>query len=417
MHPNLAVLTVLAILLAGPAAAQSRCGDVRTIAPGETLFAISQDCRISRSRIHALNPDLPDGTAPEAGTELRLAPRRGARNDESGLPPQYKVREGDSAASIADALGISLLELLHRNGNLDPNALAPGQVLEVPDEDRGAPVFAQPLAGPPGTVVTLRAGSLRPGDFVTLGVGASPANWTPLGEARVDADGRLDARAILPETARPGDILAFFVDTDRGAVLKSRDFDVLDAEAPETGEVEIEGRIRRGVECPMLVTPDGDLYGLVSDDKQILPDDYVQISGQRVQMSICNQGIATIDVASMTEIRAPGNLPRDSTAPKPEQVLGAWAPKGGDCGVPAFEISRDGDRIIVKTRLNGAETTGRVAFSGDTTYIAFEMPYQEFGLERRAEGELALIAPAGTSVTIGGVKIEGGDQSFVKCFG
>ncbi len=119
----------------------------------------------------------------------------------------------------------------------------------------------------------------------------------------------------------------------------------------------------------------------------------------------------------MTQIRVPGNLPRDSAAPKPEQVLGSWAPKGGDCTDPAFEIARDGDRVIIRTRLDGAETTGHVAFSGDTTYIAFEMPYQEFGLERRREGELALIAPAGASASIGGVTVEDGRQSFVKCLG
>lgn len=411
------ILAGCAMIWATASPAQSRCGDAHVLKPGESLFAVAQTCRISLARIHALNPDLAAGAAPEAGTELRLAPRRGARDAESGLPATYRVREGDTAASVAESLGISMLELLHRNGNLDPQQIEPGDVLEVPDEDRGAPVFAQPLAGPPGTEVTLRADALRPGDFVTIGAGSSAGDWTPIGEARIGEEGRLDAVVAVPDDARPGDILTFFVDTDRGATLKSRDFDVLQAGPQAEEPVAVEGRIRRGVECPMLVTPDGALWGLIAEDRQFLPGDYVRVEGERKDVSVCRQGIAAVEVRSRTEIRAPGNLPRDTAAPKPEEVLGAWAPKGGNCKMPAFEITRDGERATVRTSVDGSPRTGRVAFAGDTTYIAFEMPYQELALERRGEGELAVIVPAGATASLGDVEIERGERVFVKCLG
>lgn len=417
MRVTCGLLLALATVSAGPSIAQSRCGDTHVLSPGETLFAMTQTCRVSMERVHRLNPELDLLGDVSAGTTIRLAPRRGAREAESRLPPTYRVAEGDTAVSIANSFGISFLELLHRNGNVDPQEIEPGDVLEVPDEDRGAPVFVQPLSGPPGTEVTLRAGSFRPGDFVTIGAGASAASWSPIRQARIGDDGRLEETVHVPENVRPGEILTFFVNSDRGAVLKSRDFDVLPEKAEEAGPVSIEGRIRRGVQCPTLTTPDGDLYSLVAGDRQFLPGDYVQIEGDRTDMAACQQGIAAVEVTSMTEIRAPGNLPRATAAPKPEEVVGAWAPKGGDCGKPAFRVSREGERIAVETVLDGSTRSGRIAFAGDMAYIAFEMPYQEFGLERRGDGELALIAPAGTAISIGDIALEHGERVFVRCLG
>ncbi len=409
-------LIAFVALLGLPAEAQSRCGDVHALEPGQTLFGVSQTCRIALTRIHRLNPDLADSDEPEAGTEIRLAPRRGERPPDSDQPATYRVAEGDSALSIADRFGIPLVELLHRNEDLDPAALEVGEVLDIPADGRGAAVSVSPLAGPPGARITLRAGSLRPGDSVTIGAGSSAAAWTPIGSAMVAANGVLEASVAIPASARPGDILTIFVDTDRGATLKSADFDVLDGTLSSEAAATVEGWIRRGEKCPTLTTPEGELFSLTSERLRFVPDDYVRIEGRRGPVAACGQGIATIDAAAMNEIRAPGNLPRATTAPNPDDLVGPWVPKGGDCRQPAFAMEQHDEVVTVSAELDGAPQEGRVAFSGDTTSMSFEATRHSFGLERRGAGEMAVIAAPGVTATFGAVTVDAHGQVFVRCF-
>ncbi|XBQ15704.1 MAG: DUF5818 domain-containing protein [Oceanicaulis sp.] len=68
-------------------------------------------------------------------------------------------------------------------------------------------------------------------------------------------------------------------------------------------EVALEGRVRRGVECWTLTTPDGDLYAMTSDDVRFTEGEYVEITGETVDVSFCQQGEATIDVETIAEPR------------------------------------------------------------------------------------------------------------------
>ncbi|MEQ8405226.1 MAG: DUF5818 domain-containing protein [Oceanicaulis sp.] len=69
------------------------------------------------------------------------------------------------------------------------------------------------------------------------------------------------------------------------------------------GMVTLEGRVREGVECYTLTTPEGELYSLVSNDVRFTEGEYVEIEGSRAAMSFCQQGEATIDVDEIREPR------------------------------------------------------------------------------------------------------------------
>ncbi|MGJ3230425.1 MAG: DUF5818 domain-containing protein [Oceanicaulis sp.] len=68
------------------------------------------------------------------------------------------------------------------------------------------------------------------------------------------------------------------------------------------GMLALEGRVRQGVECYTLTTPQGDLYSLVSNDVSFTDGEYVEIEGSRAAMSFCQQGEATIDVDQIREV-------------------------------------------------------------------------------------------------------------------
>lgn len=73
---------------------------------------------------------------------------------------------------------------------------------------------------------------------------------------------------------------------------------------PEGGTT-LEGRVREGTECPVLETPDGDRYALTSGEITFNTGEYVRVSGARVEMSYCMEGIATLNVTDLQEVRLP----------------------------------------------------------------------------------------------------------------
>ncbi|SFQ17892.1 LysM peptidoglycan-binding domain-containing protein [Tranquillimonas alkanivorans] len=298
--------------------AQSRCGATYEIEPGDTLYQVTQQCRVSLSRIYELN-DIGNPRDIEVGTVLRLEADAQAGADYAGdeddtrsqarAEGSYRVQEGDTPYSVAQSLGISLMALLSENEDLDPLSMAVGEMLDVPDEDRNAAFNIQPLAGPVGSDVSVRARGLTPDSYVTIGAGPTSAEWYAITNAQVAADGEVSTEVQVPDWADPGDILTFVIDTDQGVTLKSRDFDVVAAEDEQRDrsgdEMSLEGRVRDGVECYTLTTPDGDLWSIVSDDVEFTAGEYVEVSGSRAEMSFCQQGVGTLDVEEIEEVPAP----------------------------------------------------------------------------------------------------------------
>ncbi|WP_166434103.1 LysM peptidoglycan-binding domain-containing protein [Roseovarius spongiae] len=299
----ISVLTAGLALSAGAADAQTRCGASYEMQPGDTLYQVSQACRVSLARIFDLNPDIGDIDDIAVGTEIRVASRPdGVDDSEAPARDTYEVESGDTLFSIAQAVGTSVAALLNENDNVNPFALAVGEILDIPTGDRQAGFRVRPLAGPPGGEVTVQARNLTPGDYVTVGVGPTAAEWRALRQVRVAADGELRTDVGVPDWADPGDILTYVIDTDRGVTLKSRDFDVVARDDVDDDQsIALEGRVRHGVECYTLTTPDGDLWSLTGEE--FTAGEYVEIEGARADMSICQQGIGTVDVDTITEVQ------------------------------------------------------------------------------------------------------------------
>ena len=88
---------------------------------------------------------------------LRAAPTHASRHAPARrLPPYWTVRPGDSLGLIATKTGLSIDLLQAYNPTVDPNALTPGQRLNL---WRYPPQPAKPKAKPPGPMFwTVRAG-------------------------------------------------------------------------------------------------------------------------------------------------------------------------------------------------------------------------------------------------------------------
>ncbi|MEQ9258108.1 MAG: DUF5818 domain-containing protein [Roseovarius sp.] len=332
------------------ASAQTACGATYQIQPGDTLYRVSQRCDVGLTRIMNLNPGL-DARDLAIGQEVRLARSAGyeSGDDETRQARQgdgtYRVGEGDTLYSIAQSVGVSLLELITANEDVDPSELVVGDLITLPSERQSATVGITPQSGTRGSDVTIRARNLRPNDYVTVGVGPSASDWDAIGQAQVANDGDMSARVSVPGWAEAGDTLVYVVDTDRGVTLKSARFDVT---APERDrgdrngaeQITLEGRVGQGAECATLTTRDGDLWALTSAEIGFTEGEYVRVEGDQRAAAYCQQGLGTVRVSSLTEIDPPREEGGEGGRAEDRVTLQGRIRDGVEC--PVLE-TRDGD--------------------------------------------------------------------------
>lgn len=94
--------------------------------------------------------------------------------------------------------------------------------------------------------------------------------------------------------------LAIAISTSGACAMSNRDAAGDSQASNEGGRVTVTGRLTsEGVECQALRGDDGQLYTLLGDLGRLSVDTRVRVIGERVELSICQQGI-TIRVRSIT---------------------------------------------------------------------------------------------------------------------
>lgn len=323
-----ALAALSTILLAGAGArAQSPCADEYVMQPGDTLYQVTQQCRVGLSALLDANPQIGDIRDIAVGTRLEIP---GAAGGADGTPPErraHRVAPGETLFSLAERYGTSVEALLEANPGLDIDNLEIGLTIHVPGippDGDGGPIAGeptinvQPLAGGPGAPINVSGDNYIPGRTVEIGVGPPQSEWRPLEQVQVQPDGEVEAHVQIPENARPGGQLVFVIHTEAGRTQVSRPVDVVenrDPDAPDGGtdmRTE-EGRLEQGTECLVLRSPDGQVFSLIGADSRFGPGDYVRVTGETTDMSFCMQGDATIEVEQVSHTVPPE---RHDTAPQ-----------------------------------------------------------------------------------------------------
>lgn len=178
-------------------------------------------------------------------------------------------------------------------------------------------------------------------------------------------------------------------------------------------EITVTGAISQGQRCALLIADDGTVYSLAGA-RGVSSGHRYEISGLRVEESVCVDGDIAISVSTVTEDFEPP-AERDASPIDRDYVLGAWTHRGGDCARPDFDVtSNAAGGQVVETSLDGAPRTGYVRL-GDEPAFVFDQPPREFLLEARRAESLAVLPADGDPVSLGGQVIEGDGVVFVKC--
>jgi peptidoglycan endopeptidase LytE len=211
--------------------AATRAGGVYVVRPGDTLSGIAQRLGVPLSRLYSLNDLGPDsvlriGERLRTGLQPSAEPRAATHRPTAGDAPSlavYRVQPGDTLASIAARLGITLAALVRDNPGVSPGDLQIGQILHLPSAAAAA-------AG--ATAVALSFGQRVVSEVERfVGVpyvygGSSPSGfdcsglvWYVFGQLGVnlprDATDQFYAGRSVPRSAlQPGDVV--FFDTTGG---------------------------------------------------------------------------------------------------------------------------------------------------------------------------------------------------------
>lgn len=272
--------------------ASGRCGDSIIVRPGDTLNRIAARCGTSIGRLMSANPQLRNPNQIFVGMRLRLygaaaPPAEPPAGERIG---QYRVRAGDTMASIARRYGLPLAALLAANRDVDPRFLRIGTIIRLPGSTGDGNGDGDDAASRRLTVT---------GTLTGEGV-SCPA-------LRGD-DGRLYTLAGDLDGYRRGDrvevrgVRAQASICQQGTTIEVTR--IRSAEPEDDDVLRITGTLtREGVECPAMRGDDGRLYTLATrGDLGFDSGDRVTVEGTRAEFSFCMQG-ETIDVARIRAAR------------------------------------------------------------------------------------------------------------------
>ena len=113
------------------------------MAPGESLWKLSQRYGVSRAELaqaNKLKPDSPlrvgqvlviPGGAVHAKAQLKSTVKEGA-SPQAGAQKKHVVQKGESLSLIARHYKVSLKKIIEVNGITDPRKIRAGQTLLIP---------------------------------------------------------------------------------------------------------------------------------------------------------------------------------------------------------------------------------------------------------------------------------------------
>jgi membrane-bound lytic murein transglycosylase D len=101
-----------------------------TVRRGETIGSIARRHRVSSSALMRAN-NIRDARRLQVGRRL-LIPGRGASAPARVVRSHYRIRPGDTVASIAQRHRVSIRSILRANGISDPRKLRVGRKLVIP---------------------------------------------------------------------------------------------------------------------------------------------------------------------------------------------------------------------------------------------------------------------------------------------
>lgn len=188
-----AAAAIAAAMMGTAANAQSPCGPSYVMQPGDTLFAVTQQCGVPLPALLDANPQIGDINDIAVGTAIAIPGGPGAAPQppaaDAPQPPAaadaqtHTVAPGESLSAIARQFGVTVEDLMAANPGLDPGGLQIGITIRLPGFGG---IFPPPVD--PGTVTV--AGR------VTSGVEC------PI---LVTADGTVYSLTGIEGLVRPGD--------------------------------------------------------------------------------------------------------------------------------------------------------------------------------------------------------------------
>lgn len=129
--------------------------DIHVVRRNDTLWDIAREHGVSLSQLLAANPQIRNPHQIRPGQEINIPERQAAR------PERYTVRPDDTLSAIGDRFNVDWRILAQLNRLRDPDAIRPGQRLQIPPEAPAAPEPAQAPARRPPTSPTAAPGQVQ----------------------------------------------------------------------------------------------------------------------------------------------------------------------------------------------------------------------------------------------------------------
>ncbi len=157
-------------------------------------------------------------------------------------PTNYIVRPGDELSALAARYGTTVSAILAANPSIwNPNLIFVGQRLLVPGAGNLPPtVVIAPVQGTPGTQVRVVMGGFPANTPVEIMVGKKGTRKTVIETGQTDANGNLDAQALIPTSAGLNEEWVVVVRTTDGSGISASSnlFMVTNLTEPASGQVQ-----------------------------------------------------------------------------------------------------------------------------------------------------------------------------------